>query len=269
MTWRSPLKQFSQLRPAQQTFLLVHPWDCRLLQLPDFADDTRLIARLEQPFSAFLLAQQHGGEYKRVASDNDITAQVKDLSSVWFSLTMLAPELQVSASLEKRKKCKRKRDQDQEGLSHRHSREKTPPVHNQSLADDSGQMDVNDEMDGMTSDIDEVENNVPGPSASASSTVPDAPIAEASATVSAQLWSTNPDASAVLVPHQTAPDAFGLFCVYAQCPTLIPSVNEGLDAIADAPTFDTQGNPHLDRSQLVPGLPSPDIRPEELFSCIQ
>ncbi|KAG1846263.1 hypothetical protein F4604DRAFT_1595129, partial [Suillus subluteus] len=62
-------------------------------------------------------------------------------------------------------------------------------------------------------------------------------------------------------------DAFGLFCVYAQCPTLIPSVNEGLDAIADAPTFDTQGNPHSDRSQLVPGLPSPDVRPEELFSA--
>ncbi|KIK38635.1 hypothetical protein CY34DRAFT_809154 [Suillus luteus UH-Slu-Lm8-n1] len=44
----------------------------------------RLIARLEQPFGAFLLAQQRGGEYKRIASDHDIIAQVKleDLSSI-------------------------------------------------------------------------------------------------------------------------------------------------------------------------------------------
>ncbi|KAG2359514.1 hypothetical protein BDR07DRAFT_1414832, partial [Suillus spraguei] len=42
----------------------------------------RLTARLEQPFSAFLLAQQRGGEYKRIASDRDIIAQVKDLSSI-------------------------------------------------------------------------------------------------------------------------------------------------------------------------------------------
>jgi hypothetical protein len=42
----------------------------------------RLIARLEQPFGAFLLAQQRGGEYKRIASDHDIIAQVKDFSSI-------------------------------------------------------------------------------------------------------------------------------------------------------------------------------------------
>ncbi|KAG1854596.1 hypothetical protein F4604DRAFT_1802052 [Suillus subluteus] len=42
----------------------------------------RLAARLEQPFSAFLLAQQRGGEYKRIASDHDIIAQVNDLSSI-------------------------------------------------------------------------------------------------------------------------------------------------------------------------------------------
>ncbi|KAG2338855.1 hypothetical protein BDR05DRAFT_968858 [Suillus weaverae] len=42
----------------------------------------KLTARLEQPFSAFLLAQQHGGEYKRIASDHVIIAQVKDLSSI-------------------------------------------------------------------------------------------------------------------------------------------------------------------------------------------
>ncbi|KAG2353482.1 heterokaryon incompatibility protein-domain-containing protein [Suillus spraguei] len=42
----------------------------------------RLTARLEQPFSAFLLAQQRGREYKRIASDHDIIAQVKDISSI-------------------------------------------------------------------------------------------------------------------------------------------------------------------------------------------
>ncbi|KAG1888607.1 hypothetical protein F4604DRAFT_1713905 [Suillus subluteus] len=42
----------------------------------------RLAARLAQPFGAFLLAQQRGGEYKRIASDHGIIAQVKDLSSI-------------------------------------------------------------------------------------------------------------------------------------------------------------------------------------------
>ncbi|KAG1896289.1 uncharacterized protein F5891DRAFT_983633 [Suillus fuscotomentosus] len=41
----------------------------------------RLIIRLGQPFSALLLAQ-HGGEYRRIASDDDIIAQVKDVVSV-------------------------------------------------------------------------------------------------------------------------------------------------------------------------------------------
>ncbi|KAG2028443.1 hypothetical protein BDR03DRAFT_1019795 [Suillus americanus] len=96
-------------RPARRPFLLVRPWDRRLLELPDYADDAesvddftlhgshggegpvdsesseramRLIVRLGQPFSAFLLAQQHGGEYKRIASDRDIITQVKDADSV-------------------------------------------------------------------------------------------------------------------------------------------------------------------------------------------
>ncbi|KAG2336192.1 HET-domain-containing protein [Suillus weaverae] len=42
----------------------------------------RLTARLEQPFGAFLLAQQRGGEYKRIASDHVIIAQARDLSSI-------------------------------------------------------------------------------------------------------------------------------------------------------------------------------------------
>ncbi|KAG2755173.1 hypothetical protein P692DRAFT_2068528 [Suillus brevipes Sb2] len=38
-----------------------------------------LLVRLGQPFSAFLLAQQRNGEYKRIASDHDITGQVNDV----------------------------------------------------------------------------------------------------------------------------------------------------------------------------------------------
>ncbi|KAG1780708.1 hypothetical protein EV702DRAFT_1080051 [Suillus placidus] len=42
----------------------------------------RLIFRLGQPFSAFLLAQQPNGEYKRIASDRDIITQVNDVDYV-------------------------------------------------------------------------------------------------------------------------------------------------------------------------------------------
>ncbi|KAG2345397.1 hypothetical protein BDR05DRAFT_998531 [Suillus weaverae] len=110
------LIHFSPARPIQKTVLLVRPWNRHLLELP--ADDMqsieddpqsvedvvvprsasqnekgpvdmdshsralRLIVRLGQPFSAFLLMQQRGGEYKRIASDQDIIAQVKDMASV-------------------------------------------------------------------------------------------------------------------------------------------------------------------------------------------
>ncbi|KAG1795590.1 uncharacterized protein BJ212DRAFT_1410256 [Suillus subaureus] len=42
----------------------------------------QLMVRLGQPFDAFLLAQQRVGEYKRIASDHPIVAQVKDIASV-------------------------------------------------------------------------------------------------------------------------------------------------------------------------------------------
>jgi hypothetical protein len=42
----------------------------------------RLIVRLGQPFRAFLLAQRRGGEYRRIATDHDIIAQVRDTTSV-------------------------------------------------------------------------------------------------------------------------------------------------------------------------------------------
>jgi hypothetical protein len=116
ITTEDKLVQFSRTRPARQALLLVRPWDRSLLELPDFAGDTqsdctlsgfssrdslaglptgygsddpaahlralRLIVHLGQPFAAFLLAQQWGREYKRIASDHDIIAQVKNMASV-------------------------------------------------------------------------------------------------------------------------------------------------------------------------------------------
>lgn len=116
ITTQDKLTQFSRTKSTLQTVLLVRPWDLHLLELPDFADnpqaidnwsvrestfqDTlsifssetvpidsqshsralRLIVRLGQPFSAFLLARQHSGEYKRIASDCNIIAQVREVS---------------------------------------------------------------------------------------------------------------------------------------------------------------------------------------------
>ncbi|KAG1803189.1 uncharacterized protein BJ212DRAFT_992315 [Suillus subaureus] len=116
ITTEDKLTQFSRAKPNLQTFLLVRPWDPYLLELPDFADNPqgmdnwsvrgsmfrdnlsvfsgetgpidsqshsralRLIVRLGQPFGAFLLARQRGGEYKRIASDRNIIAQVKEVA---------------------------------------------------------------------------------------------------------------------------------------------------------------------------------------------
>ncbi|KAG1794113.1 uncharacterized protein HD556DRAFT_1371067 [Suillus plorans] len=109
------LIQFSWLRPTRRTFLVVRPWDHHLLELPDFADSDdaeclggwselesfdgspgeeeltdsesysqalRLIACLGQLFGASLLTRQRSGVYKRIASDHDIIAQIKDMTSV-------------------------------------------------------------------------------------------------------------------------------------------------------------------------------------------
>jgi hypothetical protein len=118
ITTEDKLVQFSPSRPIWQSFLLVRPWNRYDLGLPDFGDDAqsvedwsqpwsqtghsfgespgenapivggsdsrglKLIVRLGQPFGALLLAQQRGGEYKRIASDYKIIAQVQDVSSV-------------------------------------------------------------------------------------------------------------------------------------------------------------------------------------------
>ncbi|KAG1813610.1 uncharacterized protein BJ212DRAFT_1366079 [Suillus subaureus] len=113
VTTEDKLIQFSHSRPSRQRFLLVRPWNHHDLGLSDFSDDMqtvpgsplddlswghpkevglvdiesqpqalRLIARLGQPFGALLLAQQRGEEYKRIASDHDIIARVKDVSAI-------------------------------------------------------------------------------------------------------------------------------------------------------------------------------------------
>ncbi|KIK34689.1 hypothetical protein CY34DRAFT_812772 [Suillus luteus UH-Slu-Lm8-n1] len=114
ITTEQTLVQFSRARSTPpQTFLLALPWDRRLLELTHFADDAeslggwsgpesldgspgeeeladsesysralRLIVRLGQPFTAFLLAQPRSGEYKRIASDHSIIAQIKNVASI-------------------------------------------------------------------------------------------------------------------------------------------------------------------------------------------
>ncbi|KAG1869439.1 hypothetical protein DFJ58DRAFT_64551 [Suillus subalutaceus] len=79
-----------------QTFLLIHLWTRDLLELPCFADESqsvgdrpdelvtrglRLLVRLSRPFGALLLAQQRGGEYKRIASINNIIVRVRDIAA--------------------------------------------------------------------------------------------------------------------------------------------------------------------------------------------
>jgi hypothetical protein len=73
--WSAP---GSPLQDSPGEFL--EAWESVDSELSDRA--LRLAARLEQPFRAFLLAQQRGGEYKRIASDHDIITQANDLSSI-------------------------------------------------------------------------------------------------------------------------------------------------------------------------------------------
>ncbi|KIK34008.1 hypothetical protein CY34DRAFT_38953, partial [Suillus luteus UH-Slu-Lm8-n1] len=92
ITSEDKLIQFSPTRPIQQTFLLVRPWnhesasgslvDSKLADSEAHSRELRLVVRLGQPFGALLLAQQRGGEYKRVASDRLIVARVKDVASI-------------------------------------------------------------------------------------------------------------------------------------------------------------------------------------------
>lgn len=124
------LIQFSRAKRTRRKFLLVRPWDRQVLELPDSADDTqsedddwvdaesplhdspglsledyelnnseshsqvlRLIVRLGQPFTAFLLAQQAGGEYRRVATDRNVVARVKEMTSVHHMMDVRTLEI--------------------------------------------------------------------------------------------------------------------------------------------------------------------------------
>jgi hypothetical protein len=114
ITTKRKLSMFSRGGPVGSSpFLIVRPWDRRLFEVPDYADNTesmgdndfslllespgeqglidselsdhamRLIVRLGQPFHAFLLAKQHSIAYKRVAPDHDIIAEIdKDMDSI-------------------------------------------------------------------------------------------------------------------------------------------------------------------------------------------
>ncbi|KAG2087180.1 uncharacterized protein F5147DRAFT_764851 [Suillus discolor] len=71
------------LSPAQEANLLVRLFGA--LWSAESRSHTRelgLVVRLGQPFRALLLAQQRGGEYKRIASDCNIIAQVRDVTRV-------------------------------------------------------------------------------------------------------------------------------------------------------------------------------------------
>jgi hypothetical protein len=119
ITTEDKLVQFSRARSTRQPFLLVRPWNRYDLDLSDLSDEVqsadddwsepespsntllsgshgedepvdlelqsrslRLIVRLGQRFGALLLAQQRGGEYKRIASDHNIIAQVRDVACI-------------------------------------------------------------------------------------------------------------------------------------------------------------------------------------------
>jgi len=75
-------------------YLSVHgsPTDNGPVDSDSYSRALRLIVRLGQPFRALLLAQQRGGEYKRIASDCDIIAEVKDLTSV-HNMDLRTPEI--------------------------------------------------------------------------------------------------------------------------------------------------------------------------------
>ncbi|KAG0696961.1 heterokaryon incompatibility protein-domain-containing protein [Suillus ampliporus] len=114
ITTEEKLTQFPREKSMWQPFLLVRPWNRHDLELPDLSDEMqsvddwsvgspplsahtgddelvesetrsqalRSIVRLGQPFGALLLAQQRGGEYRRIASDYNIIAQFKDMVSI-------------------------------------------------------------------------------------------------------------------------------------------------------------------------------------------
>ncbi|KAG2091495.1 uncharacterized protein F5147DRAFT_439431 [Suillus discolor] len=113
---RETLIPFSPARSIQKKIFLVRPWNHLLLDdmqsvkdglvpqsasqnekgpvdVDSYSRDLRLIVRLGQQFSAFLLMQQRGGGYKRIASDQDIIAQVKDITSMHNTMDIRSLEI--------------------------------------------------------------------------------------------------------------------------------------------------------------------------------
>ncbi|KAG1721048.1 uncharacterized protein EDB91DRAFT_1176926 [Suillus paluster] len=88
ITTEARLGQFLQGRPSQQTFMLVHHslYGSPEAYAPADLEVARASVKVDRsPRTAFwrtLLAQQRVGEYKRIASDHNIIAQVKDVTSV-------------------------------------------------------------------------------------------------------------------------------------------------------------------------------------------
>ncbi|KAG1722583.1 hypothetical protein EDD22DRAFT_935209, partial [Suillus occidentalis] len=89
VTTKDKLVQFSPAKRTRQTLADFTDESQSVDDWPDEPGDDELVARglrllvrLSRPFGALLLAQQRGGEYRRIASDKEIIAQVSDIASV-------------------------------------------------------------------------------------------------------------------------------------------------------------------------------------------
>ncbi|KAI5997226.1 hypothetical protein F5J12DRAFT_339063 [Pisolithus orientalis] len=95
----------SRLRPVNVTlsvklcnrgaYLLVRPWHPKSLETQTESDDDavwNLLGQLGQPFKALLLKRLPHNEYKRIASDCEINACVRDLAST-LDTEVLIPEI--------------------------------------------------------------------------------------------------------------------------------------------------------------------------------
>ncbi|KAH7903553.1 hypothetical protein BJ138DRAFT_1131315 [Hygrophoropsis aurantiaca] len=112
ITTEDTFSPFSPSRPPRWETLLVRPWNRDLLGAADLASRNaidapppsdaiptpslqssagfdglqkeayKLVARLKQRFTALLLMRGRSGEYKRIASDHDIIAQVRDVNKL-------------------------------------------------------------------------------------------------------------------------------------------------------------------------------------------
>ncbi|KAG1728180.1 uncharacterized protein EDB91DRAFT_1253601 [Suillus paluster] len=92
ITTEDRLIQFSRARPARQTFVLSEE-DWSEPGSPSHDSSGVSPGENDPPFGAFLLAQQRGGEYRRIVSDCDIIAQVNDMASVHGTMDVRTLEI--------------------------------------------------------------------------------------------------------------------------------------------------------------------------------